>query len=241
MMRIRRKARGFTLIEVATVAAVASIVFLILLRWLSTLGTVSGAIANSSTPNRNAAYVQARLGEDLSSATVCDPVAGTPLRTVSSRVLELYTTGKGSDGKPTVELVRWSAGSGVLTRTAWNMTQASGGTGTCLPPKGEVEAGQVMASSVYTGTSAWMFAALKDGQVISDAGGQPAACETSATGLPTVARNAGGACYASQVQLNLTLLSGGQSTQDSAKWTDTASPTRIKRVYTLPNTNGVLQ
>lgn len=236
----RPSTRAFTLLEVVIVAAVAAVVFLILIRWLSSLGAVAGAVAQNAVPTRNATYAETRLKADLGSATVCDPVAGTPLRELTDRTLELYIDGAHSDGSPGILLVRWTADSGNLTRSVFEVSVAD----QCLPAPGSTSASRVISTNVYTGAQTPFFQAVSSG---IDQG----ECRTFTRPLPgtqtalnpagtPVSTPEGAGCFAPGVQVQIAFINAGQDYTDSANWDPGVNPVRINRTLPVASTSGGL-
>lgn len=230
--------RGFTLLEVVTVAAVASIIFLILLRWLSTLGGVAGNVSVSSAAGRNATYVEYRLGNDISSATVCDPVSGAAIRTLDDRTLELYVNGRHTDGSEGVQLVRWRGTQGTLTRTAWDVSLDSN----CLPEAGNTTTSRIMSTGVYTGSVQPFFTGMIDGVSVGT-------CRTVTRPIPGTESPAnpngtptstpeGDACFAPSIGTRITFLVPGQDTEVSARWDTGATPSTLDRTFAIPSLTG---
>lgn len=236
MMRLtppRYSIRAFTLLEVAIVAAVASVIFLILIRWMSSLGAVAGSIADKAIPSRAASYTQTLLASDLALATVCDPGNGTAIRNLSDRNLEFYIRGTRSDGKPGILLVSYSVSEGEITRTTFDVSSSS--SNRCLPEPGSSATERVVATGVYTPDPAItgrpavpVFGAIVDGSAV---GG----CTTTST----LTANGEG-CRAESLRFRSTFVSSSASTQDSQQWSTGAAPVRVDR--TLPvqvNSGGV--
>ena len=63
--RRSRAGRGVTLLEVAVVAAIASVIFLLLIRWLLTLAAVDSAALSTATASRSSSYTESRPSADL--------------------------------------------------------------------------------------------------------------------------------------------------------------------------------
>ena len=116
-----RHRRGLSLLEVVVVAAVASVIFLILLRWVLTMTAVSTITIDNANPARNAAYLDTRLAADIAAATTCDATSQTPIAHLDPTSFDMYTTGNRSDGTNGLKVIRWSATNNQITRAETNL------------------------------------------------------------------------------------------------------------------------
>lgn len=221
--------RGFTLLEVAVVAAVSAVIFLVLIRWMTSLGQVAGAVADKQITDRNAGFASEMLSADLQAAALCDPAQASPVRKVTDRVLELYINEQRTDGAFGIRLVRWQAADGELTRTSWDVSESSGAQ-FCEPEPGSAAQATVIATSVYTPTQESsgrtpvpVFTPYSSGSVVAD--------NSCATGV---------GCAADAVGFKAVFLTPGSSTSDSAEWVSGAAPTREDRVIPVSPTQGGL-
>ena len=127
----RRHQRGVSLIEVVVVAAMASIIFLMLLRWLLTLSAVSTTTINNATTARQGAYLDVRFAADVASATGCDTPGASPIHHFDSSEIAFYTTGPRNDGTFGLRLVTWAGqqqgDSGNVTRDELPINPELGG------------------------------------------------------------------------------------------------------------------
>lgn len=196
MTRNRRSRRAVTLLEVAVVAAVASIIFLLLIRWLLTLAAVDATTLSTGQAARATNYVDARLSADLAAAAGCTTYTASPLRELSPTTLALYTSGGRTDGSTGMQLVVWNldTASGLLTRWSTPIVDTAG----CTSPPAAPAVGSrpVMADQVSTAGGARTFTALSGG---ADAGD----CSVI-SGAPT-----GAACRAGAVSVTLSTATGG--------------------------------
>lgn len=201
-LRRRGPNGGFTLLEVVVTAAVASIIFVMLTRWVLTLSAVASAGLETSTPGRAAAYTDFRISADIGSATVCDAGTSNPVRTLSPDTLELYTRGVDSAGRPQTYLVRWRVASATLTRTQTLVQPDLGQCGPGGPSYGE----RVMATNVRTPNAAKpAFTALVEGATESTC--QPVTV-TADDGTSHESPQ-GEACFADALTVDLVMLSTG--------------------------------
>ena len=226
-----RTSRGFTLLEVAIVAAVASVIFLILIRWMTSLGEVAGGIADRAIPSRAASYAQTLLASDLASATVCNPGSGTAIRNLSDRNLELYISGIKSDGTPGIVLVAYNVANGEITRTLFDVSTSA--TNRCLPELGSTTTERVVSTGVYTPnpavtgrTAAPVFSAIVDGAGVTG-------CATGVSLVPV-----GLGCKAESLRFKSTFVSASASTENSSDWTAGAAPVRVDRTFSLEVSSG---
>lgn len=219
-----RRGRGFTILELAIVAAVSAVIFLVLLRWMTSLGQVAGSVADKQISTRNADFAVQMLDADMRAAALCNLDDASPVRLVSDRVLELYVNDQRSDGTFGLRLVRWHAADGELTRTVWDVNPSSGAQ-SCNPLPGATASAIVIATSVYTPTP-------------ESTGRSVVPIFTAyVNGVPdTTACPSGSGCAAESVRFDGVFLTPGSSTSDSQQWVSGASPTRVDRVFEVATT-----
>lgn len=195
-------AGGFTLLEVVITAVVASVIFLLLTRWVLTLATVSSVGLEATTPARSVSYTDYRMLSDFSSATSCDSGTRNPIRTLDVDTLEMYQESTDSSGASATYLVRWRVNGPNLTRT---LIRVHPETGSCTAA-GVAYGERVLASNVRTPTASKpAFTAFVDGQA---AQGCSVSSETDDSGQVREA-SVGEGCFASAVSVNLTMVSAG--------------------------------
>lgn len=126
-MRTRRPGKkGFTILEVAVVAAIAGILFLLLLRWVSSLVATSASSLDITATQRDIAFATDQFQTDTEAAQGCDPYGlDGPLRDIERKSIQLWVD-TNDDGAP--DVVGWRLEGGVLQRSVVL------GDGTCTFP-----------------------------------------------------------------------------------------------------------
>lgn len=123
-----RKPRGFTLLEIAVVAALSATLFVIVVLWVLGFSGATTSAAESNQVQSNAAFVSRALQTDLTRAVPCN-AASSPFITVTPTEIAFYAdvvgaTGSGGpDGLP--DLVEWRFAGGTIDRAVVP------GTGSC--------------------------------------------------------------------------------------------------------------
>jgi len=202
-----RRARGFSLLELVLVSAVSSIIMLMVVRWVLTLGTVSAMAIDNATAGRNAAYVNARMSSDFDSVTQCDPGSASTLYELSSTTVAFFITTNRPDGSSGVELVRWTIDGTLVTRTATPIDQASNH----CSDLGSSATAAVIVNNVLTGAAITGFDSEGNDSGTCTLDGQ--------SSTPT-----GTGCSAASVRIHLPLYSPGVE----------KSPAVMDRIYSLP-------
>lgn len=131
--RLTRPARGFTLLELVVVGVISSVLFLLLVRWVSTMSASASVTLENAAVQRSLDVSAAAVAADADRAKPCAPGVASPVRSVSPDSLTFTV----SDDTGTISHVTWAvrrAGSGPfeLTRT---VLPASPGDA-CLPDAG---------------------------------------------------------------------------------------------------------
>lgn len=112
-LRLTRHPRGFTLLELVIVAAVASVLFAILIQWVLTLASVSqGNLAAASTA-RTADLARTAFAADMAAAIPCDVAVTSPVRSVGPDALTVTVRRTESTA---VDLVTWRVAGSQLQR-----------------------------------------------------------------------------------------------------------------------------
>lgn len=145
-IKLKRTTRGFTLLELVVVATVASIIFLLLARWVLTLGEINNSTLTQASAARSTSYVDSRIVSDLGQATTC--VNSNTMRKVDYRTVEFYIQGSYQSGGSGTYLVRYQNEGTLLTRTLYQVDPA---TGKC-DPTGTSFGRKVLASGVRAAT-----------------------------------------------------------------------------------------
>lgn len=130
--RLRAPARGFTLIELVVVAALASILFTVLVRWVLTLAAASTNTLDNASSRRIADVAMDTFSEDIRSARVCQAGASSPLSAIGPASVTFLRT---SDVDPSmVQMVTWTVA--PTAKGAWSLTRAATADQSCTSSTG---------------------------------------------------------------------------------------------------------
>lgn len=212
--RYKNGCRGVSLLEVVIVAAVGSVLFLILLRWVFTLTSVSTITVDNATAARNAGYIEARLGADLATATSCDGVGGPPISYLNDSTLDVFVQGIRQDNTTGLKIIRWTLNGNELIRAETDLAD----DGTECASAGSI---------VGTGDHKIISTGVTGNQIFSSATNGVENTEgcTTVNGTPT-----GAGCNPSTVKVAATVSSLAPET----------APVRISRTYNITNVGGGL-
>lgn len=199
--------------EVTVIAAVSSIIFLILLRWLISLTSLSTASIETAPASRDGAYVDSAFSTDIGAASPCED-GGPILVELTAARIGFHIKGNRADGTSGPQLISWSADSGgAVTRS---VTDEDAATGVCLP----VAAPRTAVMS----TLLWRLPS-SSAAFTGYAGGTPSGDCVNGEGY---------ACTATTVKLHLFFLTPAHPGQEP----DKDSAAILDRTYTLPTSAG---
>lgn len=128
LSRRRRPAGGgFTLLELVIVAAISSVLFLVLIRWVLSLSATSANTLDSDAIQRSASVAQDAFAADVANAALCDLGAHSPILSIDPNTVSFFTQTKdpatGAAGP--LQLTTWTIGtSNQAGRTQVGLTRS---------------------------------------------------------------------------------------------------------------------
>jgi type II secretory pathway component PulJ len=177
-VRTRAAAGAFTLLELVVVAAISSVLFLLLIKWVLTLASASSATLEGSSTERTAQIAQAAFGADVANAVPCAEGQGSPIRQITPDAVEFYRT---APSGTSIDLVAWRIVGTSLQRSY--VSHQVGDANTCDTPTDPlINTGavswQTFSNSVGAVQSAYIesgvaglrpaFATVTNGQTVTD-------------------------------------------------------------------------
>lgn len=225
--RRRTPGRGFTLLELVVVAAVSSVLFLMVIRWVLTLGAASSVTLDNASAQRTAQVAVNAFADDMARSRPCAIGVPTALRRIAPDSVTFSVARADSPG--TFSLVTWtiqprgSAGAWVLVRSVADAGSPSskdpcpGAGGSLKTFDGNLI--PVQSDRILTGDLSVRpaFFAVADGQRVTD--------PVQAWGDCTAGQDAD-RCFARSVGVNWTFASP----------VDTAAPIGVTRTYSFATT-----
>jgi Tfp pilus assembly protein PilW len=125
-LRAARATRGFTLLELVFVGLIASVLFLVLIRWVLTLGAASSATLDNASAQRSADVARDAFAADVVTARPCALGEQTALRQIAPDRVSFYISNDGSRPDTPVDLVQWQVDGTNLTRQLVAATDLDG-------------------------------------------------------------------------------------------------------------------
>lgn len=186
--KLPRTWRGVTLIEVVVVAAVASVIFIMLLRWLLTLSAVSTTTINNASTARQGAYLDVRFAADIASATGCDTPEASPIVRFTPTELSFYTSGPRNDGTSGTRLVTWTGQSTSITRSETPIDATTNGcnTSTAVSSGSTITTDTLVGDRLFTAiANNTAMTAPDDDCILLDSTPTGASCDATAVTLAT--------------------------------------------------------
>lgn len=189
-----RARRAFTLVELAVVAGLTSVLLVLVLAWVGGIAKLAADGSASPAAQREVSLAVARLNGDVTAATGCDwQRRGGPVESLSPSQLNLYLD---EDGDGIADLVSWRLSGTDMIRGVRL------GTGQCTFSDTEVELAMITDLAAKTSRA---FSPVTDGAAVT-LGGQvscsaiPDPCRYSAIQASfTVAPASGGTIVVDRV------------------------------------------
>lgn len=216
----RRSAeRGFTMLEVTIVATLLSILLLVLLRWVGSLGTAAGVGVELTSATRDLNYAAEAIRNDINQAEGCAANGmDVPLRQITPTTITLY---RQISGRSTLVLWRLagpqSNGYGLLQRAEVD-DDGNCGFNTTTPAWKTVLDKVVMDGSTVVFVPIQLGQRRTDNQAYGDCTGEAAL-----------------ACLYSAIEINLAVAGGSEGSTTIARTVVVAEPnlssSRLGRIY----------